>query len=255
MGDRAPQRDPSLLTDFNPQPGNARLGGAALIAARMRQLAPAETALQYEVAQKPNDIVSVTVDLTTARVAGSALKLNFPFRSYFVVTASSSSATCSMQLNSDDIATVPIPLAYKDSGIRDTPVSQCFITNTAQPGVTITLLFSVTTEFRSGSQVNLTGGGTVQTTGSAMTPLTAVSVTNAATLLFAANTNSKKVTIQLATGSPSIWISGVNTVTAEGGALPGIRVDSGDTYEWQNQGACYAITAAGTATVQLNQET
>ena len=235
-------------------PNSDRLTGEQLLAAMAQLLSSYKTSLNYNADQQPYDIQIKTIDLSTLRTNQNPERIGFPFQSYFVVSATSSLATCNLQVTSQDSWSQGIPLTLRDTGRMGFPVRQAFITNTAQPGLTMTILFSVNTQFTSGSQIQTTTGGVSISTGSTMTPQTAVAVLTTATLISAANSTAKTRTLQLASGGGPIWISGTSSVTVEGGALPGIRLEAGDTYEWQNQGAIYAIANAVGSTLQINTE-
>ena len=231
-----------------------RLTGAQLIEAMKQLLAASTTALSYNADQQPYDIQIKTFNLSTARTAQNPEKIGFPFKSYFVVAATSTLATAGLQFTSQDSWAQPVPIGLKDTGELAFPVRQAFLTNAAQPGLSITIAFSVNTRFTSGTQVQSTSGGVSVTTGSTMTPKTAVPVLATATLISAADSTAKVRTLQLASGAASVWLSGTTAVTVEGGLLPGIRLDPGDTYEWTNQGPIYAIAVATGSTLQLNTE-
>jgi len=153
--------NPQNSSNFLPTTGNDdRLRGQDLASAMANLLAQYSTTLSYAQDNKPYDIQSITVDLSIARTNGNALKVGFPFKSYFVTEITGlATATCKLQFNDESTYAQGIPLTLKDSGVTSGVISKGYITNAAQPNTTMTIVFSVTTEFRSGSQIALSQTG------------------------------------------------------------------------------------------------
>lgn len=185
-------------------------------------------------------------------------KLKIPVTAIRCEDATDNSTTIRVSLNGDTAQQIANYTVMKknDTINFDTPASSIYLTWPTQAGKTITLIAYVDVNFESGTQVSSIAGGVNITTGSGMTPLTPVLVSSTATLIIAADSDRKTLTI----GNPrssgvDVWISGTNAVTGEAGATPGILLEPGDYYEYQGQGAIYGITAASTVSVTLQSET
>lgn len=152
---------------FLPTQDGSRLNGQALAQAMAQTLAKYTVQLGAATDQKPYDLQSVTIDLSIARGVGlgNLYKIGFPFKSFIVTSVSgSATASCSLQFNDDASYAQGIPLTLKDSAVCDSVIAKGYISNAAQPGVTMTIIFSVTTEFRSGSQISLAQTGSTPAT-------------------------------------------------------------------------------------------
>ena len=242
---------PSDNSQFNPSQGSGdRLRGQALLQAMSALLSDYTTGVGFSSDQKPYDIQVKVIDLSTARTDASPERIGFPFKSYFVVAATSSTASASLKLHSRDTFAQPIPLALKDSAILSQPVREAYIINTAQAGATMTILFSVTAEFRSGSQISTTAGGVSISFGDTATAVAKVAVTTGGVVLFAADTARKLMLIQNQDPVNAIYIGGVG-VTLPAGASPGIRVGPFQTFNWESTAACSAIAEVATVSTAL----
>lgn len=259
MGDPV-NNNPLNSSDFLPSRGGSdRLVGSDLLQAMAAILAQYKTSLSFNADQQPTDIQTVTIDLTTARTLANPIRIGFPFKSYFVVASTGgANATFNLHYSTQDISAVGIPLSIKDSGILEFPVRQAYLTNAAQSG-TMTILFSVTTEFRSGSQISLSSGGVSITEGSTLSTRTNVGLTltsSTASIILPADSSRKVETIQNFTGQ-TLWL-GDSTVTDLSGAKPGIQINDGDIFIWKNTAALYAYQNGSTLTdaqVSRNLET
>jgi hypothetical protein len=191
--------------------------------------------------QKPFGIQKEVVDLSTASV--NPKRIGFPFRSIYVESATDVLANISLKPNSSDSFQSAIKLKQNDSWSRDLPVSEAYLSWDAQPGKTITLVYMLDSEFRSGSQISVTGGGVSIVDGSTVTGPTRVTLaaTTAAAIAPALSTR-KKATIENKTGA-DLYI-GDSTVT-NSGATEGIKVAAGGIIYWQNTGALYGYSVAG----------
>lgn len=218
-----------------------------------------EAQIRDDADRRPRWVSRVTLDLTTAvsfNDKDAKILAGEPFDAIYIEDATDDTTSIKVAYTSPELYQTANyqTLKKNDSMSFEKSVKQAILSWDAQSGKSITLIFFIGARFQSGSFRQVLSGGVSVTTGSAITPVAPVTVTSAATSIVAASSTRKRVTLQLATGSPAIWIASVNTLTAEGGATPGIQVSPGDTYEYDGQGALYGITAGGSATVQINTE-
>lgn len=207
---------------------------------------------------RPRMVGRRTFALDTARSFKDQTSEQFisePFDAIFVETATDDTTNIRIAYGSNEqhIVTNFQTLKIKDNPEFEFQVREAMVEWDAQPGKSITVLFFLGVKFRTGTQQQTITGGVTQSTGSSMTPQSKVTVNTTATLLFAASATRKVMTIQNQGANP-IWISGTTAVTIDSGASPGIKLDPGDSFEWTNTGACYAIASPGSSEVSLNLE-
>lgn len=192
--------------------------------------------------QKPFGVQSITLDLSTARLQTQAFRVGFPFKSVYVSAATDVLANVVLVPTTQDSYQSGIPFKLNDSWTMDEPTAQAYIYWSAQSGKTITLHFFVESEFRSGSQISVTGGGVSviegSTTTTALVDLTAATATS----VLAADSTRKCATIQNNTGA-DIWVGGSSVSNT--GANLGYKVPSGGTFIFKNTGTLYAYGVAG----------
>lgn len=192
--------------------------------------------------QRPFEVQSMTLDLSTARLETDPLRIGFPFKSVFVRSATDVYVEVSMRPISRDSFQSAVPLKYNDSLVFERQISGAFLHWTAQASKSITLLFFVSSEFRSGSQVSQTGGGVSIIDGSSFSTAVVTLGAASATLVAAQDTTRKQCTIQNNSGN-DIWFGG-SSVSSSGANL-GYKVAANDTFIWRNTAALYAYSAAG----------
>jgi len=193
---------------------------------------------------RPFEIQGVTLDLSTAKDPSDPFKINFPFKSIYISTATDTGVSVNFRPNSRDSFQTSVPLSLKDSHIFTKPISGGFLDWSAQSGKTITILFFLSSEFRSGSQISVTSGGLVINEGTSVTtsPLTLVAATS--TQVVAADTTRKNLVVQNNTGA-DVWFGPVGVTNT--GATLGIKVGAGGSFVWKNTAALYAYSVAGGA--------
>lgn len=192
--------------------------------------------------QKPFEVQSVTINLSTARLNTDPYVIGFPFRSVYVSAASDVSATLNLIPQTRDSYQSSIPFKLNDSWSVDQPAAMGFLNWTAQTGKTITLHFFIDSEFRSGSQISQTGGGVSINDGSSFVT-SRVSLTAAtATSVLSTDTSRKQCNIQNNTGA-DVWFG--NSSVSNTGANLGQRVAAGGIFTWRNTSALYAYSFAG----------
>lgn len=194
--------------------------------------------------QKPFDVQSVTLDLSTARLSTSPFRVGFPFKSVYISAATDVLANINMLPNTQDSFQSSVPFKLNDSWTRSEPLSEAYFYWSAQSGKTITIHFFVDSEFRSGSQISVTGGGVSIVEGSSFTT-TRVDLTAAtATAVLASDSTRKTCSIQNNTGA-DVWFGG-SSVSNTGTNL-GLKVAAGATFIYKNTSALYAYSVAGGA--------
>lgn len=192
--------------------------------------------------QQPFGVQSVTLDLATARLPTNPYEVKFPFISIYVADATDVLANINMAPNSRDSFQSLIPLKKNDSWTRREPLAQAFLSWEAQAGKTLTLLFFVDSEFRSGSQISVSGGGVSINDGSTFTT-TRVSLTAAtAGAVVSANPSRKIASVQNNTGA-QVWFG--NSSVSNTGSNLGFKVEAGGVLQWRNTAALYAYSVAG----------
>ena len=142
--------------------------------------------------QRPFEVQKITLDLTTAKREDSPYKISFPFQSIYVGGATDVLTNVSIKVNSPDAIQSSFPLYLKDSVNFPFPVSEAYIHWTAQSGKSIDLYIFVSGEFRSGSQISVTGGGVSIVEGSTST-LTSIDLLAAARTQLCATNASRKI--------------------------------------------------------------
>lgn len=192
--------------------------------------------------QKPFKIQRMDLTLTTAVLSTNPMKIGFPFKSVYVCTASDVLANVSMLPETQDSYQSAIPLVRNDVWTSDEPVSSGYLYWAAQSGRTISLLFFVDSEFRSGSQISVTGGGVSIVEGSAFTTSRVDLTAATATSVVASDSSRKLVSVQNNTGA-DVWF-GTSSVSNTGANL-GQRLAAGGIFQWRNTGALYAYSVAG----------
>lgn len=194
--------------------------------------------------QKPFGVQSITLDLSTARLSTDPFKVGFPFKSIYVSSATDTICTISLIPQTRDSYQSAIPFKLNDSWTREEPIAEAYLYWTAQANKSITIHFFVDSEFRSGSQISVTGGGVSIVDGSTITGPTRVTLAaTTATIIAPALSTRKKCTIQNKTGA-DLYIGGA-TIGAVGGATEGIKIPADGIIYWQNTGALYGWSVAG----------
>lgn len=201
--------------------------------------------------QKPFSIQIVTLDLSTARLQTNPYKIGFPFKSVYVEAATDVLANIEMQIGMQDTIQSSVTMKLNDSLSLDIPTSEAYIWWPAQTAKTITLVFFTAAEFRSGSQISVTGGGVSIVDGSTLThPDRVVLAAATPTIIAPALATRKCATLQNATGA-EMWIGG--TTVSNTGAKQGILIPANGVVEWRNTGALYGFSVAGGAVINLEE--
>lgn len=190
--------------------------------------------------QQPQQIQKIVLDLTTARLETQPYQIKFPFRSFYVQDATDTIANIFVKPTTQDSVQSFFTVKKNDSWASDYPISSAFLHWDAQSGKSITLVFFSEAEFRSGSQISVTGGGVSIVEGSTYSQAALTFVAATQLQIFAADTTRKVGTFQNKTGA-SVWVGGaaVTNTTAY------YEVLNGADFIWKNTGILYGYSVAG----------
>lgn len=200
--------------------------------------------------QRPFSVQKMTIDLTTARLSTQPYKIGFPFKSLYVQTATDVYATVNVKLLTQDSSQSSFPMKLNDSFNNEFPIAEAYLDWDAQAGKTITLIFFLDSEFRSGSQISVTGGGVSIVDGSSILLGTVTLAAATAAVIAPADSLRKVATIQNKTGA--VLYVGDSSIT-NGGATEGINIQPDGIITWRNTGALYGYSVAG-GKVQRTEE-
>ena len=192
--------------------------------------------------QRPFEMQSITLDLTTARSVNDPFKIGFPYASLFVRSTTDSTVSVSFKPGSRDEFQSAVSIKQNDSMHFDRQMSEGYLYWTAQSGKSITIVFFVTARFQSGSQLVINAGGISIADGDTMS-LNSVNLSAATAAAIAPALSTRRVaTLQNQTGA-DLWV-GDSTVT-NSGATQGIKIADGATFYWRNLAALYGYSVAG----------
>lgn len=200
--------------------------------------------------EQPFEVQVINLDLTTARTPENPYPIRFPFKSVFVRTATDSTVSVDLRVQTQDSYQGKASLKLNDSLIFGQQQASAFLSWEAQSGKTVSLIFFVSAEFRSGSQVSQTAGGIAIIDGSSFTQSVVALTAATATQIVAQDTTRKQLTIVNETGS-DVWL-GASTVVNTG-ASRGLKLVTGGVYIWRNTAALYGYSVGG-GDVQLTSE-
>jgi hypothetical protein len=215
-----------------------------------RSLSDAQLAEAIE--QRPLEIQTITLDLTTARSEFDPFEFKQPFRSFFVRSASDTATVVKFRPDSTDSIQSPIDLKINDSMDFGRPIARGFFHWDAQPGRKMQIVLLSTGVFRSGTQISQNAGGVSINDGSSVTgPLSTTLAAATAAVIAPAKLDRKVATLQNKSGA-DIYIAGDNTVTASG-ATEGIKITNGQIFSWRNTAALYGYSVAGGAVGRIEE--
>lgn len=199
------------------------------------------------------EIQTMTLDLTTASLVTSPLRIGFPFKSLFVRSATDNTTTITLRPLTADSYQSGVDLKLNDSLDFDQQQASGFLTWAAQSGKSVTLVFFVNASFKSGSQVSQTAGGVAIVDGSSFSETypTLSAATNGSIL--AQDTTRKIATIRNYSGQ-SIFV-GSSSVTNSGATI-GEEIQPGATYYWRNTAQLfgYAASAVSAGGIYIRSE-
>lgn len=198
------------------------------------------------ISQKPFSVQTLRIDLTTAGTfnARDVRRVGFAFKSFWVNDASDVNVTVDMKVNSLDETQSSFPIRKNDAAVSSSFFSDAFFAWEAQSGKFMELTIFTDAEYRSGSQISVTGGGVTLNDGSTVTGPTRVTLSaTTATVIAPADGTRKLATLQNKTGA-DLYIGG-STIGAVGGANEGIKIPSDGIFYFRNTGALYGWSVAG----------
>ena len=183
----------------------------------------------------------VTIDLTTASLSTQPYVINFPFRSFVVLSTTDSSVSVNMRLGSNDSSQDSFPIKNNSSIRLPFPVAKGFLDWSAQSGKSISILFLLSGDFSTNQLVSSVSAAVQISEGSSITSIAGAQVTTTAAQLFAADTARIKMRIQNQSSIP-IYL-GDSAVTVPGGAKPGFSLLPGAMFDFESTAALYAISS------------
>lgn len=190
----------------------------------------------------PFSVQTIVIPLTTARNANDPYIIKVPFKSIYVQDATDVNTTVNVRVMSVDSYQSAFIMRKNDVIATDTMINQIALDWSAQSGKTITFVLFTNAEFRSGSQISVTGGGVFISEGTSFTDSRQTLTAATAAVVFASDSTRALGVIQNLTGAP-IYV-GASTVTASGATI-GYEVAPNATFEWRNTAALYAISTPG----------
>lgn len=220
-------------------------------------LSPENDLRQAQIANQienlPFNVQTMVLDLSTAKLSTAPLRIGFPFQSIMVQDATDTSTNVQIKIGTRDEMQSAFTLKKGDSWSRKKPVPEAFIHWDAQASKSITLVFFVDSEFRSGSMISVNSGGVSISEGSTVSGPTRVTLSAAtAAAILPANSDRKVATLQNKTGA-ALYIAGDNTVT-NSGATEGIELADDQIIEWKNTAALYGYSVAGGTVSYIEEE-
>lgn len=192
----------------------------------------------------------LTLDLTTAKLAGAPYEISFGFRSFVVLNTTDSSVSVNMRIGSRDTNVDSFPVKNNASLVLPYPVQKAFLDWSAQSGKSISILFFTRGTFSTNQLVSSLAAIVTLGDGDTATTQAGAQALAAGGQLFAADSARKCMLIENQSGGP-IYI-GSSGVTVPGGATPGFTIQAGGSYEWRSTAACYAIAPADTGATDIS---
>ncbi len=200
--------------------------------------------------QKPFSIQLVTLDLSNAVLPTRPYKIGFPFKSFYVQSATDVYSTVNVKVQMQDSIQSSFPTKLNDSWVNEFPVAEAYLDWPAQAGKTMTIVFFLESEYRSGSQISVNGGGVSINDGSSISLATVTLSAATAAQIAPADSLRKVANIQNKTGA--VLYIGDSSVTNAAGT-EGINIQPDEIIEWRNTGALYGYSVAG-GKVQRTEE-
>lgn len=192
--------------------------------------------------QRPFSVQKITLDLSNSRLETDPFKIGFPFKSLYVQTATDVYVSLNVKLLTRDTTQSSFPIRLNDTFTNEDEIAEAYLDWSAQPGKSITLIFFLESEFKSGSQISVTGGGVSIVDGSSIALGTVTLTATTTTAIAPADPLRKKATIQNKTGA-DLYV-GDSTVT-NAGATEGVLIPNNGIIYWNNTSALYGYSVGG----------
>lgn len=200
----------------------------------------------------------ITTDLTTAKTQYDPVRLDFPFRGFWVQDATDNNVSVSLVLNPITEGTLNAPLTIvKNVSMKlDYPVAGGYLYFTAQSGKSITIFFFTDGDVKPGSLISAITGGVSVVDGSALSSAllsttgaaASVSVTSGAAVKILASSGTRKSALLYT--DQAIWIGDASVAVG----TRGVPYPAGSYITVKNTTDVYAIAVGTTATVTGNVE-
>lgn len=194
--------------------------------------------------QRPFSVQIVQLDLSTAKLETDPYPIRFPFRSFYIQSATDTYANIQVKVGSRDTTQSGFTAKQNDSFSADIPQAEAYLYWSAQSGKSMTIVFFTDAEFRSGSQISVSGGGVSINEGTSVSAATRVILSAATAAIIAPTDSTRKTSVIQNNTSGDLFISGTSAVT-NSGATRGITLTPGTIYEYRNTGALYGYSVAG----------
>lgn len=197
---------------------------------------------------RPRWLARVTIDLTTARAFNVGQKILDPFDSVFVESATDDNTEIKIAFtSSNDQSFINFATLIKNKSLElDKTCLGAVLSWDAQAGKSVTLLFGIGMKVKSGSFIQTISGGVTILDGTGFTNTVVPLVAATATAIFASDNTRKKGSFVNLSGA-------VIYVGAAGVGITGYPVPSGSEFVWQNTGALFGYSVAGTSIVKMEQ--
>lgn len=195
--------------------------------------------------QRPRMAQRIVLDLSTEKTAQDPFVVSNPFNGFYVETASDSNTNVKLSFGSLDSYSTEnyTTVKLKDQAFSPLEVKQAVLTWPAQSGKTLTIVFYLGIEYRSGSLVSVNSGGVTISEGSSLDSnllsggVALVSVLTTATKILDASTTRN---VALLYFDADVWVGDASVAVGTRGEY----VPMG-SYKFMNTAALYAISAVG----------
>lgn len=240
-----------------------RLFSAEDVAALLNERDSLKRARIYDrESNRPADFQIVTLTLTygTAKLESDPYKINFPFRTAYVLKTSHPALVVKMKPITNDSQQGAIELVGKDVIDFGSPINRAFLFWDAQSvsgsssiAQTVTILFSMEAEFKSGSFTSPLKGIKTDVYDTFTCGPTTVSAATATLLTSpiptAVQDNCWLIQWQ---GTDDLYL-GDSNVDGAGGTYIGIKIEPGESFRWNNKQPLYGFSTLGGTAVVLRE--
>lgn len=193
-----------------------------------------------QIAQRPFSVQIETIDLSIAQLSTSPKHIRGQFRSIYIQDATDVNVEIQVRLGSMDSVQSAFTMKKNDSISLSQPLNDMFLHWDAQTSKSITIVKFTDAEFKSGSQISVTGGGVSIVDGSGFTQEVKSLAAGVAEEIFPQDSNRKMGTLE--NFSTSDIFVGPSTVT-DSGSTRGYKISAGATFQWRNTQSLYAYCA------------
>jgi hypothetical protein len=191
--------------------------------------------------EKPKEIEVITLDLGTAQSKNSPRKVNFPFKSFRILSATDSNANVYFLPYGAAGDAGDVGAQFKVNGTfnSDVPLLEANFYWSEQTGKTMEIEL-----YRNSTVTPGNFSTSISEVYSSFTQQDNVTVANTATLIAAADSDRKVLTVYNNSTTVTVWLGNSGATAGKG-----IPVLPGGYAELKNTAAIYGITSASTASV------